>query len=61
MALASPSTVDTLTTQHNLKDVAWIDVSEWGVLVGFANGTSRYVDSPTPAPRRAPLKKKYRA
>lgn len=61
MALVSPSEVDTLTAQHNLKDVAWIDVSEWGTLVGFTNGTSRYVDPAVPAPCRAPLKKKYRA
>jgi len=62
MTLVPETQVETLAAEHKLKDVAWFDISpEWGILVGFTNGLSRYIEIPSPGPHRAPLKKKYRA
>ena len=60
MALAPESAIQPFADRHGLKDVIWLDLSEWGSLVGFANGTSRYVEQALPLPRRSPLKKRYR-
>lgn len=44
--------IDNIATQHNLKDVKWVDLNVFGTLVGFANGTSRYVEESQPTPQR---------
>lgn len=59
-----PRFTDTETVRfadaNNLKDVAWVDTTVHGTIVGFTNGTSRTVGTPTATCRTWPLKKKYR-
>lgn len=51
MSKVLPPDLPAIAAEYNLKDVAWAEETNFGLLVGFTNGTSRYVRTDGPPPR----------
>lgn len=51
MSNVLPQDLPAIADEYKLKDVAWAAETNFGLLVGFTNGTSRYVRTDGPPPR----------